>query len=303
MNAHSIPLRALLAACLFGVAGAALAQAPAPAIVTVTDKPLRVIRGAAVYKAPGGTVLQPGDIVETGAGSAQVEAGPDAIIAMGPNTRLYVESLAGGGKGTELQLLQGWVKLASKGPARAGVALPGFHAGFARGAMIAGSKPGKDAVFADEGEHQLVRSDDKGKPGAPLKLPSEQFAFALAGQPLVVQARPGKDFRTEMPLQFRDRLAPAPASVRAPKTAAVRERDVDLADVAPWLAASLPARKGFVARFKVRLKDPVFRKELEQALPGPEWKAVLAPKAAPAEQAAEKAPEKPHVPRNQTQIY
>ena len=52
---------------------------------------------------------------------------------------------------------------------------------------------------------------------------------------------------------------------------------MDFADVSAWLASGLPARKGFVARFRARVKDPQCRKQLEQSGPGPEWKPVLAP--------------------------
>lgn len=290
--------RWIIAACAMGLAGSALAQAAAS--IAVADKPLRIIRGAAVYKAGSGTIVQKDDIIETAAGSAQVDAGPDAIFSMGPDTRLYVASLAADGKAADLQLLQGWVKLASKSAARAGVATSAFQVSLGSGALIVNSKPGKDALFADEGEQLAARIDAKGKPGAPVKVPAEQYAFALAGQPLVVQPRPAKDFLADMPPQFRDRLAPVPASSRAAKVAAVKERDADFADVGPWLGASLPARKGFVARFRARLKDPEFRKKLEQALgTSADWKPVLRPAAAPA--AAASAPSAP--PRNDNSIY
>lgn len=285
-----------LTACLCGAAGAGWAQAVAS--VTGADKPLRIIRGAAVYKAGAGTVVQKDDIIETGAGSAQVEAGPEAIFALGPQTRLYVASVAGGGKATELQLLQGWVKLASKSAARASVATGSFQVSLGSGAVIVNSRPGRDAMFADEGEQLAARVDDKGKPGAPLKVPPEQFAFVPAGQALVVQPRPAKDFLAEMPPQFRDRLVSVPGSAKAPKLAAVKERDADFDDVGAWLGASLPARKGFVARFRPRLKDPEFRKKLEQALgTAADWKAALRP-AAPPQQ-----PPTPPVQHNDNPIY
>ena len=278
MKAITDTLRLLvLASWLGGVAGSANAQAVT--VITIADKPLRIIRGAAIYKAVGGTIVQKDDIVETAAGSAQLEAGLDAIIAMGPNTRLYVGALASDAKATEVQLLQGWIKLASKGGARPGLASVGLQSSFASGAVIVCSKPGKDALFADDGEQLVTRIDDKGKSGILVKVPPEQFAFVLAGQPLVVQVRPTKDFLAEMPPPFRDRLASAPQSTRAPKVAAIKERDADFADVAPWLSAALPARKGFVARFRPRLKDSQFRKQLEESLPGPEWKAALNPPA------------------------
>jgi hypothetical protein len=45
------------------------------AVLTSADAPLRLIRGAAVYKAANGVALQKDDILESGVGGAQVEAG------------------------------------------------------------------------------------------------------------------------------------------------------------------------------------------------------------------------------------
>lgn len=269
----------LLGACL--AAGGAWAQA---AILTMADKPVRVIRGAAVYKAISGTLLQKDDIIETTAGGAQVEAGPNAIFAMGPETRLYVVSLATDARAvTELQVLQGWVKLASRTAKRPSVGTAALQVGFGSGAVIVHSKPGKDALFADEGEQLASRLDDKGKPGAPVKVPAEQYAFAVPGQPLVVLARPAKDFLGEMPPAFRDRLAPAPLPAKGAKLPAAKERDADYADVEAWLNSSLAVRKSFVSRFRPRLKDPEFRRQLDQAIgKNSEWKAVLYPPAEPA---------------------
>jgi hypothetical protein len=48
------------------------------------------------------------------------------------------------------------------------------------------------------------------------------------------------------------------------------------------LASALPARRRFVARFKPRLSDPDFRKQLDRALgQGPDWKPVSHPARAP----------------------
>jgi hypothetical protein len=43
-------------------------------------------------------------------------------------------------------------------------------------------------------------------------------------------------------------------------------------------ASALPARRRFVARFRPRLSDPGFRKQLDRALgQGADWKPVLHP--------------------------
>lgn len=257
----------------------ASALAQAQATLTMAEQPVRLIRGAAVFKGIDGTAVQKDDILETGAGGVHVEAGKNAIVALGPQTRVYVMSLAGDGKSAlELAVLQGWIKLASATPKRALVVTPAMEVTLPSGATIVQRTSGKDALFAEDGAQQVIRIDEKGKPGTPVKLASEQFAAIDPSKPQPVVGRPSREFIAEMPRAFRDRLELAPPVPKAGKVAPVKERDADFADVGDWLAASLPVRKNFVGRFKVRLADPAFRKQLDQALgQSSEWKAVLHP--------------------------
>src|SRR5881398_1306812 len=94
---------------------AAPAPATAGAVLTQLDAPLRLIRGATVYQAGSGVALQKDDILESGAGGAQVEAGPNAILALGPQTRILVAGLPADGRGNlDIMLLQGWLKVMDK---------------------------------------------------------------------------------------------------------------------------------------------------------------------------------------------
>lgn len=263
------------------------AQAPAtpPAVLTLAEQPLRLIRGAAVYRAAAGTAVQKDDILETGAAGAQVEAGPDAILALGPQTRALVLDLPQGGKALEVALLQGWVKLMADGGKPARVGTPALQLTLASGSSIARSAgDARDAVFAEEGVQQVAKLD-KGKAGAPLKLAPEQYAEVDPARPQPVAGRPPRAFIAAMPPVFRDRLARVPNLANAGKVAPVKERDADFADVEPWLAARLPGVKSFVPRFRPRLADPGFRKQLERSFgQQADWRAVLRP---PARQAAQ----------------
>jgi hypothetical protein len=269
----------LLFACLMLAAFTVRAGEPAPrAVLTLADQPLRLIRGAAVYKAGGGVAVQKDDILETEAAGAQVEAGADAIVALGPQSRVLVASLAADGKSpVELELLQGWIKVYAKGR-RASVVTPALQVTFVSGSTIVHAGASQDAVFAEEGGQQAARVDDTGKAGAALKLPAEQYAGIDTSKPQPVAGRPPRAFVSAMPPSFRDHLAPAP-DVRNPgKVQPSKVREAEFADVADWLASTLPARRRFVARFKPRLLDPDFRKQLDRKLgQGPDWKPVLYP--------------------------
>ena len=269
----------LLFACLMLAAAALRAGEPVPRVVlTVADQPLRLIRGAAVYKAGSGVAVQKDDILETDAAGAQVEAGADAIVALGPQSRVLVANLAADGKSpVELELLQGWAKVYAKGR-RASVVTPALQVTLASGSTIVHAGASQDAVFAEEGEQQAARVDDKGKAGAALKLPAEQYAGIDASKPQPVADRPPRAFVSAMPPSFRDHLASAPDVRNAGKVPPSKVREAEFADVDDWLASTLPARRRFVARFKPRLLDPDFRKQLDRKLgQSPDWKPVLYP--------------------------
>jgi hypothetical protein len=267
----------LLFACLM-FAAAALRAEESRAVLTVADQPLRLIRGSAVYKAGSGVAMQKDDILETDAAGAQVEAGADAIVALGPQSRVLVANLAADGKApVELELLQGWAKVYAKGR-RISVVTPALQVTLASGSTIVHAGTGLDAVFAEEGEQQAARVDDKGKTGTVLKLAAEQYAGIDPTKPQPVASRPPRAFVSAMPPAFRDHLARAPDVKNAGKVAPVKEREAAYADVDDWLASTLPVRRRFVARFKPRLSDPDFRKQLDRALgQSPDWKPVLSP--------------------------
>ncbi len=259
--------------CLM-LAAAALRAEELRTVLTLADQPLRLIRGAAVYKAASGVAVQKDDILETDAAGAQLEAGADAIVALGPQSRVLVANLAADGKSAvELELLQGWAKVYAKGR-RAVVVTPALQVTVPTGSTIVHAGGGLDAVFAEEGEQQVARA------GTVLKLAVEQYAGIDTSkpQPALVAGRPPRAFVSAMPPAFRDHLARVPGVKNAGKVAPVKERDAAFADVDDWLASTLPARRRFVARFKPRLLDPDFRKQLDRALgQSPDWKPVLYP--------------------------
>jgi hypothetical protein len=260
----------------------AQAQAPAPgparAVLTLAEQPVRLIRGAAVYKAATGIVVQKDDILETGAAGAQVEAGPNAIFALGPQTRVLVLDLPPAGKAAVLALLQGWVKLMANTGKPAQVVTPALQVMLASGSTIVKSGgDGKDAVFAEEGAQQAAKVE-QGRAATPLKLTAEQYAEVDPAKPQPSAGRPPRAFVSAMPPSFRDRLARVPNVPNAGKALPGKERDADFADVEPWLTAQLPGVKNFVARFRPRLADQAFRKQIERSLgQQADWKAALHP--------------------------
>ncbi|MES2116577.1 MAG: hypothetical protein V4578_15570 [Pseudomonadota bacterium] len=267
-----------LAALAWLLTGSCAAWAAPAASLALAEQPVRVIRAADVYQAVNGTPLQQDDIVETGAGGAQIELDGGAIVALGPQTKLYLTTLGAASKGTfELALLQGWVKVQTAA-SRATVAGEALQASVGGGAAVVFSRPGRDALFADSGEQLAAAVTGQGKAGAMQKVAAESYVQADAGKPLLMLPRADPQFLHDMPPPFRDRLAPVPQPAKPVKPAAQRQRAVNFADVEAWLRCSLGVRKRFVARFRERLQDPQFRRQLDQALGhGSEWQPVLHP--------------------------
>ncbi len=275
--------RILVTAALTAQAAVMAAHAaPNMANISLADKPVRLIRGTAVYKAGVGVLMQKDDIVETGAAGAQLEVSPELIMALGPETRLYLGNIGADAQSrTELVLLQGWVKVLSKGGGkRILVTSPVLRVAVDNGSSIVHSTANKGEMFAEEGAQLANEMDERGKAGADVKISREQFAVGNVGQGLKVLPRPAKDFLAEMPVSFRDPVTPAPDRLKGTRLPASKEREVDFADVEAWLNNSLALKKGFVSRFAPRLKDAAFRKQLDEQLgQSAEWKPVLHPPA------------------------
>jgi hypothetical protein len=161
---------------------------------------------------------------------------------------------------------------------RATVVTPALQVVVPSGSTIVHAGGGMEAVFAEEGEQQVARVDEKGKTGAVLKLGAEQYAGLEAGKPQPVAGRPPRAFVAALPPGFRDHLARAPDVADAGKVQPKKQREAAYADVDEWLASALPARRRFVARFRPRLSDADFRTQLDRTLgQSPDWKPVLHP--------------------------
>lgn len=275
MAKHSSIFPTVAALAWLLTCGGAAWAAPS-ARLSFAEQPVRVIRAADVYQAVNGTPLEQDDIVETGASGAQIELDNGTIVAIGPQTRLYLSALGTAPKAAELALLQGWIKVQTAG--RALIAAEALQASMAGGATVMFSRPGRDALFADAGEQLAAPVTGPGKAGPMQKVASESYVQADAGKPLLLLPRADPQFLRDMPPPFRDRLAPAPQPAKPVKPAAQRQRAVDFADVEGWLRCNLAVRRHFVARFRARLQDSHFRQQLDQALGhGSEWQAVLHP--------------------------
>ncbi len=262
-----------------------LTPAAIAANLSVAEQPVRLIRAATVYKAAVGVTLQNDDIVETGAGSAQVEAGPGMLLALDPYTRIYLVNVNAGTR-PEVVLLSGWVKLAAK--ARVAVSSPLMRVSLERGASIIHQGSDRTQMFAEDGSQLVAALDAKGQAGTEVKVEREQYALVQAGAAPKVLPRAPREFLRELPLTFQDPVTAAPDRLKGAKVAPVVEREAEFGDIAPWLTTNLSLHKRLMARFQVRLKDPRFRKQFEARLGTSAGASTSAPAAPPVAKPAAK---------------
>lgn len=260
-------LSGLLAALSLSIG---LAQA-AP-VISAAEKPVRLIRGVTLYRAGNGVELAKGDILESGTAALQIEQAPKLIIAIAPNTKVYIANTSP----MQINLLEGWVKLRSMGE-EVQISSTLLQANLKQHSVVLHAEADRSELFAEEGQLTVTALDAGSSNGNDAKVAQEQLVQRFFGQRLKDLPRPSKDFIAAMPKTFRDTLASSlkPGS----KTVAPQaEVEVQYADVSPWLSASLPGKKDWVKRFKPQLKDPAFRKALDAELgQSAEWKAILHP--------------------------
>jgi hypothetical protein len=223
------------------------------AAITYAEQPVRLLRDKSFYLAGRGARLQSGDIVESGAGSIQLTAWGAATVALGPASRLYVTTGAGG---TDYLLLSGWMKLTARAtkdapPTTAGTNSLRFDP--AGVSVIVRASADKSDLFVESGEPGVDELDG-GKPQRRTPIKREHYAVRIDGQPLKMMARAPKDFLAAMPKVFFDALVAvgAKAAVTEPKL----ERVVAFTDVAPWLADHAELRLAMQRRFQPQPQAP-----------------------------------------------
>ena len=234
MSRHALRLLLppLMALAAF-TAPAAQARADSAAAISFAEQPVRLLRATSFYVAARGTHLQDGDIVETGAGSIQVDGAGASTLAVGPGSRVYFKLGPGG---LALTVLDGWLKIQPGATAAAG-ATP-INAGALQfnasgNAVIVHVEADKAELFVESGEAGVVEKVGN-KALAPVKVGREQYAVRTAKLPLKMLPRAPKEFLGGMPPAFFDKLIPVAA--KGPVPAPKLDKVALFSEVGPWLA-------------------------------------------------------------------
>ncbi|WP_250517074.1 hypothetical protein [Caballeronia sp. INDeC2] len=237
------------------------------------DAPVAVVRGANVSAAHAGDRLRDGDLLESGDGVVHLQDEHGTLAALGPQTRAMLTADA------HVALLRGWLKIAAAACAPPSCATTPVtpRVDTERGAIDIGANAAAivatrdDAIdiFSETGAQSFAA-----KP--PATIADGRFASIDARARLQRSARPPDAFIAAMPVPFRDALQPLARPV--PPASTTPSRAVTYDDIAPWLVSTLPARKTFPARFRSRLADAAFRRDIGTHLKAlPDWRALLYP--------------------------
>ncbi len=214
-----------------------------------------------------GMKLRPGDILESAApGFAQLEFSGGTIAAIGPASRVYLFRAAA--NGGDLVLSSGWLKgeTSNKGGAfRYNTTLLG--AGTKDGTFVLHASPGGAEIFVELARGTIAEMSSQGSTGHAVSVRSGQFLTRKSGKNVATGPRPDAAFLESMPQAFRDTLPSRLSKFQGKKPPAPRaDHEVSYAEVQPWLTIGQAWRGGFVERFKPRLKDPDFRRAVEDHL-------------------------------------
>ena len=238
---------AKLSVCLAIVWPAApAAPTPVPATastavsITFAEQPARLVRGKSLYRVGRDTGLQPDDMLESGSGAIQLDAG-GATLAIGPATRIWIRS------GSDIVLLDGWLKLQGRGGRAMTVSSSNLSLTGSAASLTVQASGAATALFVEAGTVP-VRELDGGKARRAVTVAPEQFASRSGAQPLRLAARPPPDFLAALPRDLRDALVPLPAN--APAMLPRPERTVGFAELAPSVAGHGALRQQLQRRFE-----------------------------------------------------
>jgi hypothetical protein len=256
--------------------------------LTFLEGVLRVIRGTTVLQGAEGARLRQGDIIESSTpGFAQLEFAGGTTVALGASSRLFLFNYSRGNRGgkadtAQLVLLSGWLKgetAVSGGAYR--YASPLLAAATNDGTVVMHATAQETEIFIESGSANIAEVSPNGNWGQSVRAKVGQFLSRSAGKNVTNSARPTSTFIESVPRPFRDTL-PSRLSRFEKPVELRRDHEVTYSEIESWLNIGQTWRKGFVERFKPRLKNAEFRRAVEAHLNNhPEWDSVLHPEKRP----------------------
>ncbi len=292
-----------------------LADPDSTARLTLLDGEAALIRGARKSAAPLGLRLQDGDIIESSreTGLVRIEFADKRILDLGPDTRVLLRpSLAPGDTRARpyAYVLSGWTKLSTPQNKEGTLLAPSMEA-LTSGVVLLQVKPKEAFAFAEAGPTQFAA---RGGASSTVSMPLSEGQFLMAPDrsALASAPRPPNTWIKSVPSALRETLPPRIDRFAGINVPLDGSRDVNLADVEPWIATEPELRNLLQTQWAALLRDteprearsrPLPRAPLPELAQNPVEKLAVAPKApAPAplpapRPAAAPAPAPPPAPR------
>ncbi len=244
---------ALAAAILGAIALPAMAAEPSRTLLTITDGPVQVLRGAQKFDATEGLALADDDIVRTTASTriARIEFADGRALDLGPATQVLLLSertaQAQGWAGASAVVAQGWAKL-SAGAAVGRLVTPhGIVTGDARGAVLTQTAADGSALAFAESRGLTLRPRGA---GAEVLL-REGETWSRDGASGMVRVAARHTALREVPRALADTLPRRAARFDAGAGEPADGQPVDTADLAPWSQAE-PALMALMTQWRGR---------------------------------------------------
>lgn len=247
-----------LAAAILGAIALPVMAAESRTLLTISDGPVHVLRGAQKFEAGEGWGLADDDIVRTTASTrvARIEFADGRVLDLGPATQVLLLSertaQAQGWSGATAVLLAGWAKLSAGAAASRLVLAHGVVSSDARGVLLVHSAPdGAALAFAESRGLALV---PRGTGGAEVSLrEGESWSRDAASAAVRVSARLAG--LREVPRALADTLPRRARQFDGQTLEASDGAPIDAAELAPWsqaepqlLALLRPQRSSATAR-------------------------------------------------------
>jgi hypothetical protein len=176
-------------------------------------------------------------------------------------------------------LLAGWLKVETPASSTTYIyASPRLAVSTKGSTILLQAAPDAAEAFFESGSGIVSPVDAQGSRGSPLPAKPGQFFSRRPAKDILSGSRPDSTFISLMPVPFRDTLPPRLSHFAAKAVEPKADHEVTYSDVEPWLRMGTVWRRGFVERFRPRLRDKEFRKQLEAHLSNhPEWGPILQP--------------------------
>jgi hypothetical protein len=266
--------------------------------IVIADSAVVVIRGTVLNRADVGEQLNADDIVESASrGIVQLQDDAGNVLALGADTSILLEQNA------HVSLLSGWLKMAhwcaGQPCAKAVIdtergwleladdadgSLQGARPVAAAAIVAAIPSQGRTdaAMFSESGAQAFTAREPRGSARTSTQLAAGQFSYVASGAPIELQSRPSSAFLADMPRPFRDSLQRVSVAETPQDKLIAPVRPVSYGDVSAWLVSDLPVRARFARRFRARLGDDAFRRDIGRNLSDlPEWRVLLYPPKQP----------------------